>query len=87
MPKPSVALWRPKPITSTSARLISPEAADWPMARPSEKLCRPIPTAIISERDWAGDSAPGRTSYSAMAAAPRLRNPSRRRRLAIMRSK
>ena len=46
MPKPSVALWRPKPTIRTTARLISPEAPAWPMASPSEKLCRPMPVAI-----------------------------------------
>ena len=84
MPKPSVALCSPKPITSTSARLISPLAADWPIARPSEKLCSPMPVAIISDSDCAGDSAPGLHVVSATAAAPRLRNPPRRRRLATM---
>src|SRR5438270_123607 len=46
MPKPSVALWSPKPMIRPSARLSSSRAADWPIARPSEKLWRPIPTAM-----------------------------------------
>ena len=46
MPNPSVALWRPKPITSASARLSSPDAADCPIASPSEKLWSPIPVAM-----------------------------------------
>ena len=50
IPNPSVALWSPKPMMSSSARLISPLAADWPMARPSEKLCSPMPTAISRAR-------------------------------------
>jgi hypothetical protein len=46
MPKPSVALCRPKPMTSIVANATSPRAADCPIARPSAKLCAPIPTAI-----------------------------------------
>ena len=65
---------------AASARLISPEAADWPIARPSEKLCKPMPGAINSERVCAAVSALDGTSYSAIAAAPRLRKPSCRRR-------
>src|SRR5438874_1460049 len=56
MPKPSVALWSPKPMISTNARLISPFAADWPIARPSEKLWNPMPTAMrraSREASWA----------------------------------
>ena len=30
----------------TTASAISSRAADWPIARPSEKLCRPIPVAM-----------------------------------------
>src|SRR3989442_12663417 len=47
MPKPSVTLWSAKPITSTSAKATAPLAADWPIASPSERLCRPSPVAII----------------------------------------
>ena len=54
MPKPSVALCSPKPITRSSASDTSSCAADWPIARPSEKLCRPIPVAISSASQLAG---------------------------------
>ena len=47
MPKPSVTLCSAKPITSTSAKAIAPVAADCPIARPSDRLCRPSPVAII----------------------------------------
>ena len=50
MPKPSVALWSPKPMISATASEISPFAADWPIASPSEKLCRPMPMAMNSAR-------------------------------------
>ena len=56
MPKPSVALWSAKPITSTMARLISSLAADWPIARPSEKLCSPMPVAMKTASHFAGES-------------------------------
>ena len=56
MPKPSVALWSAKPITSTIARLISSLAADWPIASPSEKLCRPMPVAMKTASHFAGES-------------------------------
>ena len=49
MPNPSVALCAPKPITRSKARLSSPAAADEPIARPSPKLCRPMPTAMSSD--------------------------------------
>ena len=55
MPKPSVALCNAKPMTSSVASAISPCAADWPMARPSAKLCRPMPTAINKASRRAGD--------------------------------
>ena len=67
MPKPSVALCRPKPMTSSRARAISPLAADAPIARPSAKLCRPMPTAISSESRRAGDQVaipPRRLAWS-----------------------
>ncbi len=43
MPKPSVALWRPKPMISVTASPIWLAAAAWPIARPSPKLWTPIP--------------------------------------------
>ena len=55
MPKPSVPLWSAKPMISTSARLVSPRAADCPMARPSAKLCRPMPVAIRTASQLALD--------------------------------
>ena len=81
MPKPSVALCRPKPITSITARAISPAAADCPIARPSAKLCRPMPTAISSERRRAADQrrdpaalrSPRMSSRRARTAAPAAR--------------
>src|ERR1700694_2032609 len=47
IPKPSVTLWSAKPMTSTTAKATAPVAADWPIASPSERLCRPSPVAII----------------------------------------
>jgi hypothetical protein len=71
MPKPSVALWSPKPMIRTTARLIAPDAPAWPMARPSEKLCRPMPVAINSERKAEAESdAAHDCSNSAAEAAP-----------------
>ena len=55
MPKPSVELCSPKPMTSSSASLISSFAADCPIASPSEKLCRPMPTAIRSASRFGSD--------------------------------
>ncbi len=55
MPNPSVALCRAKPMISTVARAISLRAAACPMARPSAKLCNPIPTAINNASCLAGD--------------------------------
>ena len=69
--KPSVALWSPNPITSTTARLVRSCAADWPIARPSEKLCNPMPVAMKTDNHCAADS-PGRCvrENSATEAAP-----------------
>ena len=39
----------------TTARLIWSEAADWPIARPSEKLCSPMPVAMKIASQRAGD--------------------------------
>ena len=41
-------------MISNSASLISPVAADCPIASPSEKLCRPMPTAISNDNRAAG---------------------------------
>ena len=77
MPKPSVALCSAKPMTSTVARATSPLAADWPMARPSAKLCRPMPTAISSAvwRALLHDATPrvagGRSSTDIAPGPPR----------------
>jgi hypothetical protein len=59
-------------MTSITARAISSEAADCPMARPSAKLCRPMPTAIISERRRASDqlAIPRRRAVSPTVIAP-----------------
>ena len=56
----------------TSASEISPAAADWPIASPSPKLCRPIPVAIssASRRPGVSDSNHERCSNSSTAAAP-----------------
>ena len=71
MPKPSVALCRPKPMIRTIARLISPVAPAWPIARPSEKLCSPIPVAIRSDSQADAESdATQDCSNSAADAAP-----------------
>lgn len=42
-------------MTSTVASAISPVAADCPIASPSAKLCRPMPTAISRVSRLAGD--------------------------------
>ena len=55
IPRPSVALCRPKPMISTIARLTSFLADDWPIASPSEKLCSPIPVAMNTASQRAGD--------------------------------
>ena len=55
IPKPSVALCRAKPTTSTVARAISLPAAAWPMARLSATLCGPMPTAMSSDSCLARD--------------------------------
>ena len=66
----------------TSARLISPEAADWPIASPSEKLWSPIPVAMKIASQRAGERPVNQSSrsYSAVEAAPGPRNARRRRR-------
>ena len=48
MPKPSVALWAPKPMISTVASPTAPVAAETPIASPSARLCSPIATATVS---------------------------------------
>ncbi|TMD95884.1 MAG: hypothetical protein E6I72_10295 [Chloroflexi bacterium] len=53
MPNPSVTLWSANPIASTPVKAIAPTCADSPMARPSERLCRPSPVAIARESDRA----------------------------------
>ena len=71
IPKPSVALWRPKPKISTSASPISPAAPAWPIASPSAKLCSPIPVAIRSASHALGDMPTIQfASNSAAEAAP-----------------
>jgi len=62
-------------MTRSSARESSPLAADCPMARPSAKLCRPIPTAISNASWRAGDHVDIRlgralTSLARMAPGP-----------------
>ena len=75
MPKPSVALCRAKPMTSTVAKAISLLAAACPIANPSAKLCSPIPMAISKESCLAGDQrasprAPVVRSVAAIAPGP-----------------
>ena len=71
MPKPSVALWRPKPMMRTSASVTWSWAADCPIASPSEKLCSPMPVAISSASQAAGERpATHERSNSAADAAP-----------------
>ena len=55
MPNPSVPLCSANPMTKMVARPISPVAALPPMARPSPKLCSPMPTAISRDRRRAVD--------------------------------
>ena len=77
MPKPSVALCKPKPMMRVTAKLISLAAAAWPIASPSPKLCTPIPTAINSASRSPGvsRSTQPRCVNSSIAAAP---GPTRR---------
>src|SRR5947209_391758 len=46
MPKPSVALWRAKPMIRTVARVTAPALAETPIASPSAKLWSPIAVAM-----------------------------------------
>src|ERR1700758_5411586 len=55
MPNPSVPLCSANPMTRTVARPTWPAAALPPMASPSPKLCRPMPTAMSSDRRRAAD--------------------------------
>jgi hypothetical protein len=82
MPRPSVALWRPKPMIRTIARLSLSAAADWPIASPSEKLCNPMPVAMKRASQRAGDMPVKwcSCSNSAVEAAPGPRKARRRRR-------
>ena len=59
MPRPSVTLWTMKPTIRKVPRASSPTANDDPMARPSPRLCRPMPTAISDARasPWRGCAA------------------------------
>src|SRR5438094_8822956 len=50
IPNPSDALWAPNPTIKTTARAIEPEAYDWPIARPSLRVCNPMLIAIIVAR-------------------------------------
>ena len=45
MPRPSVTLWIMKPTIRNVPSVSSPTPNDVPMARPSPRLCRPMPTA------------------------------------------
>ena len=38
--------------TRISANAVSPMAADWPIASPSDRLCRPSPIAVPSAMSW-----------------------------------
>ena len=58
-------------MISVTARLISFDTAAWPIARPSAKLCRPIPVAIISASRRAGDHSDTRqVAASALDSVP-----------------
>ena len=57
-------------MMSSTASEISPAVAAWPIARPSEKLCRPIPTAIAMPVRRAASAASWRVVVSAVAMAP-----------------
>src|SRR6266545_3488868 len=64
MPKPSVPLCSPNPMTSIRASCISPAAAWLPIASPSAKLCSPMPIAM-SRASWvAGLRQPTATAPS-----------------------
>ena len=58
-------------MTSNSASDTEPCFADWPMAKPSEKLCRPIPVAMAIPRRRDGGRT-GAVSATAIAPGPRL---------------
>jgi len=75
MPNPSVALWRANPMTSRVASATSSRAADCPIASPSAKLCRPMPTAMSSANRRAGDHAATPDTRSVADIAP---GPTRR---------
>ena len=55
-----------------------PAAAELPMARPSPKLCRPIPTAIIMDSCAARDRASGVPTWLSADPAVAAPGPSRR---------
>ena len=46
MPMPSVTLWMAKPTTRKVASAAAPVASAAPTARPSPRLCRPMPSAM-----------------------------------------
>ena len=48
MPSPSVTLWIMKPTIRNAPSCNSPSAKEAPIASPSPRLCRPMPTAINS---------------------------------------
>ena len=75
-PKPSVALCSANPTMSAAAMAVAPDAAEAPIARPSPKLCAPIPTAMSGEHERIFGLRP-RVSSSASATLP---NPTRPRR-------
>ena len=47
MANPSVVLWIAKPTIRKAPSAASPSTIAAPIARPSPKLCKPIPIAII----------------------------------------
>ena len=59
-------------MMSVTARLIWLAAAAWPIARPSPKLCTPMPIAMSSASCFPGVSVSShvRCSNSSLAAAP-----------------
>ena len=67
MPNPSVALCSAKPMIKTVARLMAPDRAETPIARPSAKLWSPIAAAIVSPVHSARRLAASISSESALA--------------------
>ena len=85
MPRPSVTLWTMKPTIRKVPSASSPSANDEPIASPSPRLCRPMPTATsvasAEPAERARASPPrrgarlGRERQAQVARAPRRAGP------------